>query len=77
MAGVRTPDGVWFLADSLTNAEIMEKYLISFLYDVGAYLEALDAVSGMRGKLFIPAHAEPTGDIKRLQSLTKQSSRDS
>jgi len=66
MTGVRTPDGVLFLADCLSGANILEKYHINFIYDVEQYLATLSAVERMRAALFVPAHAEPTENIRPL-----------
>lgn len=66
MIGLRTPDDVVFLADCLSSKATLEKYAVSFIYDVKAYLETLEAVKNMRAKLFIPSHAEPTEDIREL-----------
>lgn len=66
MCGFRTADGVWFLADCLSGANIVEKYHVNFIYDVAAYLETLDKVCQLEGRLFIPAHAEPVEDIRPL-----------
>jgi len=66
MVGFRTPDDVVYLADSLSSREILDKYGIGFVYDVKAYLETLEKVKSMRAKMFVPAHAEPTGDIAPL-----------
>lgn len=66
MVGFRTPDDVVFLADCLSSHETLEKYQIGFVYDVAAYLETLKRVEGLRARLFIPAHAEPTEDIAPL-----------
>lgn len=63
MVGVKTPDGVWFLADCLSGAAIVEKYHVNFIYDVGAYLETLDKVERLEGSCFIPAHAPAAEDI--------------
>lgn len=41
MCGFRTGDGVWFLADCLSGADILEKYHVNFIYDVAAYLDTL------------------------------------
>lgn len=71
MIGVRTPDDVLFLADSLMGAHIIEKYHISFVYDVEQYLATLDRVEHMQAKLFIPAHAEPTEDIAPLVRINR------
>ncbi len=66
MAGLRMPDGVVFLADCISSRETLEKYAVSFIYDVGAYLETLDKVEKMEAAMFVPAHAEVTADIKEL-----------
>ena len=66
MVGFRMPDGVVFLADCISSRETLEKYAVSFIYDVGAYLETLDMVEGMEAVMFVPAHAEAVSDIKEL-----------
>lgn len=71
MCGFRTADGVWFLADCLSGANIVEKYHVNFIYDVAAYLDTLDKVCRLDGELFIPAHAEPVKDIRPLAELNR------
>lgn len=66
MVGIRTPDGVWFLADCLFAETILEKYHVSFIYDVEAYLDTLEQISRLKGDLFIPSHAPATEDIRPL-----------
>ena len=66
MVGFRTPDDVVFLADCLSSLETLEKYQIGFIYDVGAYLETLEKVKRLRAKVFVPAHAEASGEIAEL-----------
>lgn len=66
MVGFRMPDNVVFLADCLSSRETLEKYAVSFIYDVGAYLETLNMVEGMEAAVFVPAHAEASDDIKEL-----------
>lgn len=66
MVGFRTPDDVVFLADCLSGRETLEKYRISFIYDVAAYLKTLEAVKKMSAKYFVPAHAAVTEDIAPL-----------
>lgn len=66
MVGYRTEDDVVFLADCLSSRETLEKYRVSFLYDVAAYLDTLDRVAAMEAALFIPAHAAATEDIAPL-----------
>ncbi|MDE6737675.1 MAG: MBL fold metallo-hydrolase [Lachnospiraceae bacterium] len=66
MVGFRMPDGVVFLADCISSRETLEKYAVSFIYDVGAYLETLDMVEGMEAAMFVPAHAEAATDLRKL-----------
>ncbi len=67
MVGFRMPDGVVFLADCISSKETLDKYAVSFIYDVGAYLETLDMVEGMEAAMFVPAHAEASADVKELR----------
>ena len=64
--GYRTPDDVVFLGDALVSRETLDKYRISYIYDVGAYLDTLRRVKELHAALFVPAHAEATEDILPL-----------
>ena len=44
----------------------MDKYAVSFIYDVGTYLETLDKVEQMGAVMFVPAHADVCADMKQL-----------
>lgn len=66
MVGFRTPDNVVFLADSISSRAALEKYAVSFIYDIGAYLETLDKVERMEAAMFVPSHGEASADIKEL-----------
>ena len=66
MVGFRTPDDVVYLADCLSSKETLEKYQIGFIYDVAAYLKTLEMVKTMQAKMFVPAHAEASGEIADL-----------
>ena len=66
MVGFRTPDDVVFLADCLSSRETLDKYGIGFIYDVGAYVQTLERVMGMKARSFVPSHAEATADIAGL-----------
>ena len=66
MAGFRTPDDVVYLADCLSSRETLDKYRISFIYDVTAYLQTLETVKTMQAKMFVPAHAEASGNVADL-----------
>ena len=66
MVGFRMADGVVFLADCISSRETLEKYAVTFIYDVGAYLKTLDMVEEMKAAMFVPAHAEAASDITEL-----------
>ena len=74
MIGVKTPDDVYFLADCIFGEGTVNKYHISFFYDLAAQFETLDMVEKLEGKLFIPAHAEPMEDIRPLVKLNRDKS---
>ena len=66
MVGFRTADDVVYLADCLSSRETLEKYRIGFIYDIAAYLDTLERVKAMEARLFVPAHAAATEDIRAL-----------
>ncbi len=66
MVGFRTPDDVVFLADCLSSANIIDKYKISFIYDIAGYIETLEKVKNMKAQLFVPSHADATKEIADL-----------
>ena len=69
MTGFRTPDGVAYVGDCLASRETLQKYRISFVYDVAAYLDTLERVKTMEAKLFVPAHADPAEDLADLAQV--------
>lgn len=72
MIGIRTPDNVVFLADCVSSESTLEKYQISFIYDVEAYLETLNRVEQMEAAMFVPAHAQACKDIGHLIQINRQ-----
>ncbi|MBN1778517.1 MAG: MBL fold metallo-hydrolase [Clostridiales bacterium] len=71
MVGFRTPDDVVFLADCIASRETIQKYGVTFLYDVGAQLKTLDMVEQMEAAMFVPAHAEASADVKHLVRVNR------
>ena len=71
MLGIKTDDDVYFLADSLFSAATITKYHVFFIYDVGEYLNTLDYLSTLEGKLFIPSHCEATTSLSSLIELNR------
>lgn len=72
MVGFRTPDNVVFLADCVSSPATLEKYGISYLYDVEKFLHTLDEAERLSAALFIPSHAEPTADCGELVRLNRE-----
>ncbi len=66
MVGFRTPDDTVFLADCLSSRETLDKYAVSFIYDVAAYLQTLKKVEKMQARVFVPSHAEAGPDMGEL-----------
>ena len=66
MVGFRTSDDVVYLADCLSSRETLDKYGVTFIYDVASYMETLERVRAMSARLFIPSHAAATEDIVPL-----------
>ncbi len=72
MVGFKTIDGVHFIADSVSSSEVLKKYTVTYLIDVGQYLATLDKLESMQGGVFIPSHCEPAEDIKALTDINRR-----
>ena len=72
MIGIKTSDNVYFLADSLFSEETISKYHLFFIYDIKGYLNTLDYLSNLKGKLYIPSHTEALEDISKLIDINRQ-----
>lgn len=72
MVGFRTPDGVVFAADCLFGEETLNKYHVTFVYDVAGYLETLDRISSMDADWFVPAHGPICRDLRPLAALNRK-----
>lgn len=66
MVGFETDDGVCFVADSVCSEQTLQKYGITYLFDVAAHLRVLQALRQKQAKLFVPVHAEPSDDLSPL-----------
>ena len=71
MIGIKTDDDVYFLGDSLFNEETINKYHLFFIYDVKEFLNSLDVLSNLDGKLFIPSHTEALSDLSNLIEINR------
>ena len=72
MVGFRTPDNTVYLGDCVSNEATLEKYGITFLYDVADYLATLEKVAAMEAAMFVPAHADATDNIAPLAELNRR-----
>ena len=71
MIGIKTSDNVYFLADSLFSEETIKKYHLFFIYDVKEFLNTLDYLNTLDGKMYIPSHCEATNNISSLIELNR------
>lgn len=66
MIGIKTSDGVWFVGDSLLSGRALKKYQFGYLVNVQGYLETLELLKTLEGRLFLPSHGDITEDIRPL-----------
>ena len=71
MVGIRTPDNTVFLADCVSSPAVLEKYGVTFIYDVAQYLATLDRIEALDAVIFVPSHADVTTDIRPLAALNR------
>ena len=72
MIGIKTSDDVYFLADSLFSEGTINKYHLCYIYNVKEFLNTLDFLENLHGKLYIPSHAEATNDITQLININRK-----
>ena len=72
MVGYGMPDGTVFLADCISSPATLEKYAVSFLYDVEAYLATLDKVEKMEAPMFVPSHTDAASDISETIRINRE-----
>ena len=72
MVGFRTPDNTVCLADCGSSRATLEKYGVTFIYDVAAYLETLSKIEELKADIFIPSHADPCDNISKLAEINRQ-----
>lgn len=67
MVGIKTPDDVWFLGDSVLAKETYINYKIPFFFDINKSIETCEKVSTMKAAFFVPSHDKHyENDIKDL-----------
>lgn len=76
MIGVRTDDGIWFLADAYLSRNYLKDYRFGYLYDVAGYLDTLEYIKSLDGRLFIPAHGVADTKINEIAELNRKNIED-
>ena len=72
MIGVKTPDKVSFLADSIFSEAVLKKYPMAFVYDIAEFIKTLDFIETLDAEMFIPAHTDTLRDIKPLVDINRK-----
>ena len=72
MVGIRTPDNCLFIADSIFPENIIQKYHLFYLYDVGAHLATLKSLEDAAAEIYIPSHGKPVRDLQPLIKLNRE-----
>ncbi len=65
MIGVRTPDNVLFLSDSLLSEFTWENHKLPFFNHVNTSLATLERIKEMEADFFVPTHDKITTDIRQ------------
>lgn len=71
MLGIRTDDDIWFLGDCVARQEILDKYHITVTLDVAEFLNTLDKISNLSGRLFIPSHTPVLEDLTEIIEINR------
>jgi len=72
MIGIKTPDGIFFSADSLFPEKIIIKYHLVFLYDLKQHLQTLDKLDILKADLYIPGHGEVLYSLESLIEINRE-----
>lgn len=72
MIGILTPDGTAFVADCVSSAATLDKYKVSFIYDVAEYLKTLDYIEKYEAKRFVPSHADVCESMAELAEINRR-----
>lgn len=73
MRGFKTVDGVYFVADSICDKELIDKEHIMLIYDIAGYIKSLNYLKSLKGKIMVPSHVSVSTDLNDLvdYNLTK------
>jgi glyoxylase-like metal-dependent hydrolase (beta-lactamase superfamily II) len=66
MIGVKTPDNVFFIADSLFSPDIITKYGLTVKTDIEKTFETYSFLAESSARFYVPSHAQPTENLNQL-----------
>ncbi|MGN0452303.1 MAG: MBL fold metallo-hydrolase [Ruminococcus sp.] len=69
MIGVKTPDDVYFVADSVNTEKTLEHTKLCFVFNVEEQYKTLQWIKCLDSKLCVPSHGEPTTEIAHLADV--------
>lgn len=72
MTGFLTEDGTAYIADCVSSPETLEKYGVGYLWDPEAALRTLEALPDLGARVYVPAHAPVTEDIRPLAERNRE-----
>lgn len=76
MIGIRTPDDIWFTADAYMGRDGLERHSFAYMCDVEAYMDTLEKIKTLDGKLFIPSHGDAEESAAETAELNMIKTRD-
>lgn len=71
MIGVRTPENIVFIGDSLLPENIVLKYHLCYLWDLGAQFKTFEDLKAMEATLFVPSHGEVIEEVSELVAVNR------
>lgn len=76
MIGVKTPDDVWFTADAYMGRDGLKRHSFAYMCDVEAYMNTLEKIKTLEGRLFIPSHGDAEESAMETAELNLEKTRD-
>lgn len=70
---IKTPDGVWFLGDSVLGLHALSLCALSYITLMRQYIASIGVVAGLRGVLFVPGHGRPEAEAETLAEANLRS----
>lgn len=72
MVGFRTPDNVVFLADCLCSAQTLQKYGVTFQFNIEQCLQSLEKARTLQADTFVSSHAPTLRNIDALVNVNRE-----